>query len=103
GINGHPVRVILGDDNADPARSQAIVRQMVEQDKVIGFFNDYSFTQASVMPYLEQKQIPVVGSIGGDAYGDHSPMMFNPMVGADVGRAWGSIHNSLTQAPGEKK
>lgn len=103
GVNGHPVRVILADDNADPARSQAIVRRMVEQDKVIAFFNDYSFTLPSVLPYLEQRQIPIIGSIGGDASGDHSPMMFNPMLGPDVGQAWGFILNVLTQAPGKKK
>ncbi len=103
GINGHPVRVILGDDNADPSRSQAVVRKMVEQDKVIGFFNDYSFTLPAVLPYLEQKGIPVIGSIGGDASGDHSPMMFNPMVGADVGQSWGFINNALTQVAGKKK
>ncbi|MGH9037282.1 MAG: ABC transporter substrate-binding protein, partial [Acidimicrobiia bacterium] len=102
GINGHPVRVILGDDNADPSRSQAIVRKMVEQDKVIGFFNDYSFTLPAVLPYLEQKGIPVIGSIGGDASGDHSPMMFNPMVGADVGQSWGFINNALAQVAGKK-
>jgi branched-chain amino acid transport system substrate-binding protein len=103
GINGHPVRVIMGDDNADPARSLATVRRMVEQDKVIGFFNEYSFTLASVLPYLNDKQIPVIGSIGGDASGDHSPMMFNPLVGADTGQAWGFINNAVTQAPGKKK
>jgi branched-chain amino acid transport system substrate-binding protein len=103
GINGHPVKVILGDDGADPSRSQAIVRKMVEQDKVIAFFNDYSFTLPSVLPYLEQKQIPIIGSIGGDSSGDHSPMMFNPMVGPDVGQAWGFILNTLTLAKGKKK
>ncbi len=103
GVNGHPVRVILGDDNANPARSQAIVRQMVEQDKVVAFINEYSFTLDSVMPYLEQKKIPIVGSIGGHPAGDHSPMMFNPLLGPDVGQAWGFILNTLTQAQGKKK
>ncbi len=103
GVNGHPVKVILGDDNANPSRSQAIVRQMVEQDKVIAFLNEYSFALDSVMPYLEQKKIPIVGSIGGHPIGDHSPMMFNPLLGPDVGQAWGFILNTLTQAPGKKK
>ena len=103
GVNGHPVRVILADDNADPARSLSIVRRLVEQDKVIAFLNDYSFTLPAVLPYLEQHQIPIIGSIGGDASGDHSPMMFNPMLGPDVGQAWGFILNALTQAPGKKK
>jgi branched-chain amino acid transport system substrate-binding protein len=56
-----------------------------------------------VLPYLEQKQIPIIGSIGGDSSGDHSPMMFNPMVGPDVGQAWGFILNTLTLAKGKKK
>jgi branched-chain amino acid transport system substrate-binding protein len=103
GVNGHPVRVILGDDNANPSRSQAIVRQMVEQDKVVAFLNEYSFTLDSVMPYLEQKKVPIVGSIGGHPIGDHSAMMFNPLLGADIGQSWGFILNTLTQAPGKKK
>src|SRR5207248_5292962 len=54
GINGHPVRGIRGDDNADPARTLAIVRQMVEQNHVIGSMSDYSFTLTVVTRYLEE-------------------------------------------------
>jgi branched-chain amino acid transport system substrate-binding protein len=102
GINGHPVRVILGDDNADPARTLAIVRQMVERDKVIAFLNDYSFTLAAVTRYLEEKQIPVVGTIGGDAAGDHSAMVFHPLVGPDKGQAWGFLLTVATQTDKKK-
>src|SRR5205814_697743 len=38
GLNGHPVRLIMGDDGADPVRSQALVRRMVEQDHVLAIF-----------------------------------------------------------------
>ena len=102
GINGHPVRVILGDDNADPARTLQIVRQMVERDKVIAFFNDYSFTLAAVTKYLEEKQIPVVGTIGGDVAGDHSSMVFHPLVGPDKGQAWGFLLTVATQTDKKK-
>jgi branched-chain amino acid transport system substrate-binding protein len=102
GINGHPVRVILGDDNADPARTLAIVRQMVEQDHVIAFLNDYSFTLAAVTKYLEDKQIPDVGSIGGDVAGDHSPMVFHPLVGPDKGQAWGFLLTVASQTDKKK-
>jgi branched-chain amino acid transport system substrate-binding protein len=102
GINGHPVRVILGDDNADPARTLALVRQMVEHDKVIAFFNDYSFTLAAATKYLEEKQIPVIGTIGGDVVGDHSPMVFHPLVGPDKGQAWGFLLTVATQTDKKK-
>lgn len=102
GINGHPVRVILGDDNADPARTLALVRQMVERDKVIAFLNDYSFTLAAATKYLEDKQIPVIGSIGGDVAGDHSAMVFHPLVGPDKGQAWGFLLTIKTQTDKKK-
>ena len=102
GINGHPVRVILGDDNADPARTLALVRQMVERDKVIAFFNDYSFSLAAATKYLEEKQIPVFGSIGGDAVGDHSSMVFHPLVGPDKGQAWGFLLSVAAQTDKKK-
>jgi branched-chain amino acid transport system substrate-binding protein len=102
GINGHPVRVILGDDNADPARTLAIVRQMVERDHVIAFLNDYSFTLAAATKYLEDKQIPVIGTIGGDVAGDHSPMVFHPLVGPDKGQAWGFLLTVATQTDKKK-
>lgn len=102
GINGHPVRVILGDDNADPARTLSIVRQMVERDKVIAFLNDYSFTLAAVTKYLEEKQIPIVGTIGGDVAGDHSSMVFHPLVGPDKGQAWGFLLTVATQTDKKK-
>jgi len=97
GLNGHPVRVIFGDDGGDPGRAQAIVRQMVEQDHVIAFFYDYSIsTLPAVKEYLEQRQIPIIGTIGGDTTSDHSPMMFNPLLGPDTGQAWSYINNVAT-------
>ncbi|MGH9041352.1 MAG: ABC transporter substrate-binding protein [Acidimicrobiia bacterium] len=93
GLAGHRVRVVLADDGNDPARAQALVRQLVEQDKVIAFINEYTLnTLGAVMPYLEERQIPVIGSIGGDFVGGASPMMFNPLAGSfGTSQAWAAL------------
>ncbi|HMC79627.1 MAG TPA: ABC transporter substrate-binding protein, partial [Acidimicrobiia bacterium] len=91
GLAGHPVRVIMADDGGDPARTQTIVRQMVEQNKVVAFFAHYSFTLTGVEKYLESKGVPLIGGTGGDTAEDHSSMIFEPLMGADDGGAWGFL------------
>ena len=71
GLGGHPVRVIMVDDGGDPARAQAGVRQMVEKDHVIGFLYPYAIgTLVPVLPYLEEKGIPVLGQMGAETLAD---------------------------------
>jgi branched-chain amino acid transport system substrate-binding protein len=103
GINGHPVRVIQADDGADPARTQSIVRKMVEEDKVVGFFGVYSFTTSAALPYLESKSIPLFGTVGADAGEDHSPMVFKPELASDEGNAWSFISPLDEVLPPDKR
>jgi branched-chain amino acid transport system substrate-binding protein len=104
GLGGHPVRVIIADAGGDPGKAQAIVRQFVEQDHVAAVFYDYMFTEKqAVLPYLQQKQVPLIGTIGGDTSGDHSPIDFNPLLGPDQGDAWSFILGVNTLAPTKKK
>ena len=91
GLAGHPVRVILADDAGDPARTQAIVRQMVEENHVVAFFAHYSFTVTGVEKYLESKGVPLIGGTGGDTAEDHSKVIYEPLMGADEGGAWGFL------------
>lgn len=91
GLAGHPVRVIMADDAGDPARTQSIVRQMVEQSKVVAFIAHYSFTLTGVERYLESKGVPLIGGTGGDTAEDHSSVIFQPLMGADDGGAWGFL------------
>src|SRR5581483_4676668 len=91
GVAGHSVRVILADDAGDPARTQAIVRQMVEQNHVVAFFAHYSFTVTGIEKYLESKSVPLIGGTGGDAAEDHSRVIYEPLMGADDGGAWGFL------------
>lgn len=77
GINCHPIRYILADDGADPSRHQALVQQLVEQNKVIAFVNMGAiFTGQASVKYLNDKQVPVIGADGAESWFYESPMHF---------------------------
>jgi branched-chain amino acid transport system substrate-binding protein len=104
GVNGHPVTVSFADDGGDPNRALSIVRNFVEKDKVLAIFAEHGpVTVAAVMPYLEQKGVPRVGSVEGNAAVDTSPMSFQPTVGADKGTSWSHILPLHEMAPNAKK
>lgn len=85
GINGHPVRVLFGDDGGDPGRALSIVRNMVERDKVIALVGTYGATTSqAVLPYLETKKVPQIGG-GGNPADDKSPMVFYPQISNSPG------------------
>src|SRR5439155_5573876 len=77
GLHGHPVKVIVVDDGSDPARYQAALHDLVENQHVVAFVSQFApFTFASGVSYLESKRVPV---IGGDCAGhiwNESPMIF---------------------------
>jgi ABC-type branched-subunit amino acid transport system substrate-binding protein len=78
GVNGHPVRHIVADDGGDPARYNASVRQLVEEQGVVAFiFNTLGFAGGD-LSYINQKRVPVVGHEGGTELGYASPMVFTP-------------------------
>jgi branched-chain amino acid transport system substrate-binding protein len=71
---------------------------MVQQDHVLAIFNEYSFGELdAALPYLQSQGVPVIGSIGADTTTDHSSDVFNPLVGADLGQAWGFIDTISSQ------
>jgi ABC-type branched-subunit amino acid transport system substrate-binding protein len=78
GVNGHPVRHIVADDGGDPARYNANVRQLVEEQGVIGFiFNTLGFAGGD-LSYVNQKRVPIIGHEGGTEEPYSSPMVFTP-------------------------
>jgi len=103
GLNGHRVRLITADDGGDPARSQAIVRHMVEQDHVVAFFYPFTIgTLVPTLPYLEAHGVPVLGHIGAETQADYSPAVFHPLTGADKGTAWGFVLGITSQTENRK-
>jgi len=78
GVNGHPVRHIIADDSGDPARYNALVRQMAEEEGVVAFlFNSIGFAGGD-LSYVDRKRIPIIGHEGGSDLGYESPMVFTP-------------------------
>jgi branched-chain amino acid transport system substrate-binding protein len=103
GLAGHPVKVIFADDGGDPQRALAIARRMIDGDGVLAFFGTYMVTTLpAVLPYLEEQRIPMIGSSNGSEAADHSPMVYNPQVGSDLGTIWSYLLALTTQSDKRK-
>jgi branched-chain amino acid transport system substrate-binding protein len=62
GINGHPVKLIVDDNQGDQAQAVSMVKQLVQQDHVVAFVsNQDGSLNAGYASYLDQQKIPVVG------------------------------------------
>ena len=97
GLGGcHPVKLIVGDDGDDPAKAKAIVKRMVEEDKVTAFVAHHgALTLGAVRPYLEQKRVPLFGSSGAYADESESEMVFLAQPTSVVGESEAYINNVL--------
>lgn len=104
GIGGHPVRLVMADDGGDPNRALALARRMVEQDKVQAFYAVHSPTALqAATPYLEQRQVPIIGVCECSPIGDDSPMVFHPGTGSKLGVYWAHLAPLLHYYPDKKK
>ena len=99
GLNGQRVRLVIGDDGGEPARTQVVVRQMVEQDHVVAFLNHFSFTLYAALPYLETRGVPIIGGTNASEDEDKSAIVFQPLLGADDGIAWSFLLAIAAQTP----
>jgi branched-chain amino acid transport system substrate-binding protein len=62
GINGHPVKLVVEDDQGNPTKAQQLVRKMVEQDKVVAFVGNNSTVTEAFQKYIAEKKVPFIGS-----------------------------------------
>jgi branched-chain amino acid transport system substrate-binding protein len=101
GIAGHPLKVIVQDDQADPARYRQILQDLVENKHVIAFVgNGTSTTVQAGTSYLEKVRVPVVGSGDGSPAWQSSKMQF-PVVGNADALTYGDMSTAVKQ--GKKK
>ncbi|HVW34339.1 MAG TPA: ABC transporter substrate-binding protein, partial [Acidimicrobiia bacterium] len=81
GLNGHPVKLRIYDDGADPARHRASVQQAVEKDGAIAFLaNAEAITGQASLDYVNDKRVPVIGMSGGEEWAYSSPLYFPQMT-----------------------
>jgi branched-chain amino acid transport system substrate-binding protein len=61
GINGRMVKFITLDDGYSPPKTVEVVRQLVEQDKVLCTFNTLGTpTNTAIHKYMNQKKVPML-------------------------------------------
>ncbi|MGH9034325.1 MAG: ABC transporter substrate-binding protein, partial [Acidimicrobiia bacterium] len=78
GLGGHPVRHLVADDGGDPARYNAAVRTMAEEQGAIAFVHNTLGFAGGDLSYITQKRIPVIGHEGGTDFAYESPFVFTP-------------------------
>jgi branched-chain amino acid transport system substrate-binding protein len=105
GVNGHPIKFVVADDGADPARHRALVQQMVETQGAIALVaNGEVVTGASSVEYLTAKGIPVIGNEGGSDWFYSSPTYFTTVsTGQTYWKAVASSVAAVAKAKGKKK
>ncbi len=76
GLNGHPISLIVADDQGDPATTLTLARRLVESDKILamaGNINLFGFPQLE--KYMRSKNVPMLGD-GIDPGWYSSPIAF---------------------------
>ncbi|MBL8673540.1 MAG: ABC transporter substrate-binding protein [Rhodospirillales bacterium] len=59
GINGRTLKFVTLDDGYNPAKTVEVVRQLVEQEKVLAMFNTLGTpTNTAIHKYMNQKKVP---------------------------------------------
>ena len=78
GVNGHPVRQVVADDGADPARHRSMVRELVERRGVQAFVLKIEAFAGLTGPdpYIVEHKIPVVGTLLSYEWDYASPLYF---------------------------
>jgi branched-chain amino acid transport system substrate-binding protein len=98
GVNGHPVKLLVADDNTDNARQRQLTQEFVEQKGVIAFVqNGEALTGSASVDYLKAKGVPDINSIGGNTYFYESPVHF-PLVAHGEEFVKASLYNSADYA-----
>jgi branched-chain amino acid transport system substrate-binding protein len=91
GINGHPVKVFIVNDQGDPAVGLSEAQTLVQSDHIIAMVGQTAtITLPTWAPYILASRIPVVGGYVGYAIFYQNPM-FYPVGSIATSNAWGQF------------
>ena len=78
GINGARIQYIVEDDQFDPARGKALIRKLIEQDRVFAIAGVLSpFTMIAALPDLRKSGTPAVPGTGTDSREYNEKLIYN--------------------------
>lgn len=64
GIGGRPVEIHAVDTKNDPAETQTVVKELVEDEQVVALMIGDTTTESVVGDYLNEQNVPVIGGEG---------------------------------------
>lgn len=95
GINGHPVKVNVQDDQADPSKAATAARTLVS-DGALAIVGSFSATSEVYSPYFASEEVPVIGGSSSDLKAELGTNYFPP--GGNVGaRDFGWVQEAKEQ------
>ncbi|HYH49318.1 MAG TPA: ABC transporter substrate-binding protein [Acidimicrobiia bacterium] len=85
GINGHPVKLYVYDDQGDPAKHRAQAQEAIEKQKAIALvMNNEAIAGRGSFDYINSKKIPVIGNEGASPWYYESPYYFTQAPTGDA-------------------
>jgi branched-chain amino acid transport system substrate-binding protein len=83
GLNGHPVKIIFGDDAGSVATALSLATTMVKSDHIVAMFGLHSENaEAAILKYLGQNHVPAIAGKVGVLADEQSSAMYNPSTSA---------------------
>ena len=99
GINGHPVKLLIGDDGGNESKSLSLVRDFVENKHAVAIVSYSGGTATAVGNYAASRKVPIIGGQTIEAIWTTNPMLF-PTDPAPDGHMYGVARGA---ADGGKK
>lgn len=67
GINGRPIRLVIGDTESDPAKAATIAKKFIHSDQVVAIIGPTSTGEGmNVKKIVEEAGVPTFMTVGGD-------------------------------------